>query len=177
MPGDDEAEPDDVDWQLVHGPHRRATLDAPRPLFERPSVWAYAPEGSDRALEVLRLERRGHLDAHARRPFRNDREAEAGHEDAFVEESRRESHRLGGLADDDRDDRRLAVERFVAGLGEQFAGRSGVLAQSREELGCSSMNSIERSALHATVGGSAFEKSCGRERCASTSQTSSEAAT
>ena len=39
------------------------------------------------------------------------------------------------------------------------------------------MSSIERSALQATVGGRAFEKSCGRERCARRSQTSSEAAT
>ena len=32
-------------------------------------------------------------------------------------------------------------------------------------------------ALHATVGGSAFENSCGRERCASRSHTSADEAT
>src|SRR5207342_3785136 len=101
---------------------------SPLPLFG-----ADAAKRVDRTLEVLRLERRGHLHADARRPLRHDREPEARDEDALVEEASRERHRLGRLADDYRDDRRLALQRRVAGLDEQLAEDTRVLAQPREQ--------------------------------------------
>ena len=82
----------------------------------------------------VRFERSRHLHADARRSLRDDGEAEPGDEDALVEEARRQRHRLGRLADDDRDDRRLAVERPEAGVDEHLPEDTRVLAQPREEL-------------------------------------------
>ena len=60
----------------------------------------------------------GHLDPQPRRPLRHDREAEARDEDALLEQPLAEADRVGGLADDDRDDRPLARERVEAELDE-----------------------------------------------------------
>ena len=78
--------------------------------LQEAELGADARERLERPFEVLPLVRRGHLHADAGRSFRHDGETEAGHEHAAVEELRRQLDRAGRLADDDRDDRRLAVE-------------------------------------------------------------------
>ena len=87
----------------------------------------------------------------------------------------RERDRVRGLADDDRDDRGLAVERAGTRPRRSISRKTLVLSRRRaRSSGCSSSTLRRRaSALQATVGGRAFEKSCGRERCARRSQTSS----
>ena len=92
-----------------------------------------APERLDRALEVLGLEGRGHLHADTCGALRHDRIAEARHEHALVEQALGERYRLGGLADDDRDDRRVAVERRVPGLDEHLPEDARVLPQAGEQ--------------------------------------------
>ena len=67
--------------------------------------------------------------------------------------------------EDDGDDRSLAGERLEAQLEQPLAevagvAREGVVTRS----GCASRYSTLASALAATVGGSALEKSCGRAR-------------
>ena len=63
-----------------------------------------------RPVEMLGLERGGHLDADPRRPFRDDGVPEARDEDAPLEQPLAEADRERGLAENDRDDRRLARE-------------------------------------------------------------------
>ena len=118
------------------------------------------------------LERGRHLHADARRALRHDGVAEAGHEDALVEQPLAEADRERGLPDDDRDDRRLAVQRPEPGLAQPRRGSAARASRSRSTSSGSRRSSAHGlSALQATVGGSAFEKSCGRERWARMSQT------
>src|SRR4029453_10178670 len=60
--------------------------------------------------------------------------AEARDEYALVQQALGEGDRVGGLSDDDRDDRRLTLERSVARVGEHRAERPRVLAQSCQKL-------------------------------------------
>ena len=135
-------------------------------------------ERGQRPLDVLLLDRRRHLDANPRRPLRDDRVAEPGDEDALLEQPLAEADRERGLADDDRDDRGLAVERREAELAQPLAERPVSVVQAfATSSGSRRSTRTASSAEQATVGGRAFEKSCGRERWARMSQTSSLAAT
>jgi len=75
---------------------------------------SHALEGGERPVHLRLCECGRHLDADARGAFGDDGEAEAGHEDAFFEEALADADGEGGLADDDRQDRGLALERPVA---------------------------------------------------------------
>src|SRR5262249_19664149 len=134
---------------------------------------------------MLLLDRCGHLHAYPRSPFRNDRVPETRDEHTLVEQAPRELDRERGLADDDRDDRPLAVERLEPDVAQPAAKLLRLAAQLRHQLrlpaehppGPRRSPPTAWSAEQATVGGSALEKSCGRERWARMSQPSSLAAT
>ena len=119
-------------------------------------------EGRQCAVEVLRLERGGHLDADARRSLRDDRIAEAGHEDALLEQPAADLDREGRVPDDDRDDRRLAGERLEACLRKLPAERFRARMELLHELRLRTKRSHRGERPQATGGGIAFEKSCGR---------------
>ena len=78
--------------------HRRLALVARRsggcshpPPLDQAELAADLLERGQRALDVLRLDRRGHLHAHPRRALRHDRVAESGDEDALLQQPLAES--------------------------------------------------------------------------------------
>src|SRR5512146_170200 len=86
------------------------------------------------AVEVLLGQRGGHLDADPRGALRYDRVAEAGDEDALLEQALREADRERGLADDDRHDRALARDRPEARGLQPLAERARQRVQPLDEL-------------------------------------------
>src|ERR1051325_4145265 len=111
------------------------------PGSNQAELFSHPREGRQGLIEVVPLVRGGDLAADPRRALRHHRVAEAGDEDALLEEQLAHPDRGRRLADDHRDDRGLSGERLEAELEEAIAKIAGVLAQpghplrvSQEEL-------------------------------------------
>ena len=157
----------------THTPNPLQVTDLTRPVAAAvcsigmiPSLAPTVLKAPNRPVQVVPRVAGRDLASYARLALRHHRKAEAGDEHALVEQHVAHPDRRRRLADDDRHDRRLARKRLESRFGDLLAEIARVLpAASRTRSGCSSRSRTAASALIATVGGSAFENSCGRERC------------
>src|SRR5213083_3638836 len=103
--------------------------------LNQPKPGTNAFEGRESKVQVLPCVGRRELAADSRIPLRNQRIAEASHKDSLVEQQRAHLDRLGGLTQNDGNDRRFPRKRFEAQRKQLLAEVAGVVVESGHPLG------------------------------------------